>query len=128
MIRRHGETQRQFVERELAEAGRISAFDCVYSLTYADGSRCSITRLAAIIKELRDDGMAIDTVGEHGRLATYALRSQPVSRPSEPEWKNGWRCSDCGAGPVSEPEQLLGDMGRAFCGSCGAQRFFRRAA
>jgi len=128
VIRRRGETQRQFVERELAATGRISAYDCMYGLTYDDGSKCSITRLAAIINELRRDGMLIDTAGSHGRLATYALRSQQASRPSEPEWAQGWRCSDCGGAPVSQPEPLLGDMGRAYCGSCGASRYFRRAA
>lgn len=127
LARRQGETQRQFVERDLVASGRIKAYDCMYTLEYEDGSRCSITRLAAVINDLRRDGWTIDTTGPHGQLAVYHLRTRPGGRSAEPEWSRGWRCADCGGNPANQPETLLGNMGRAYCGGCGAQRLFRKS-
>ncbi len=78
--RRPGETQRAYVERILRDEGSISTFDALYSLAYADGRKCSITRLAAIVFTLRQDGWTIADVGERGTLAMYRLVSAPSSR------------------------------------------------
>lgn len=154
------EPQRAYVERLLRAYGSLATRDCLYNLAYHDGRRTSITRLAAIIFGLRDDGWDIDTTNEQGELAVYHLRYAPPitepritgrvhaptasvaapepetpvllsiepSGPPEPVWAVRWRCSDCGSRPASEPQPMLGDLGRGFCGGCGAQRYFRRAA
>ena len=77
-----GETQRAYVERVLATEGRISAYDALYRLSYADGSPCSITRLAAIVHTLRHEaGWGIAEFHEAG-LAVYRLTSRPgTGRP-----------------------------------------------
>lgn len=131
------ETQRAYVERVLREAGRFATYDALYGLHYESGQKCSITRLAAVIHDLRRDGWIIDTEDERAALAVYRFVAAPrshaaarvaVPRLPVPEWVERWRCADCGSRPASEPAALLGDLGRAFCLTCGAQRYFRAAA
>jgi len=59
---------------------------------------------------------------------TPVLLSIEPSAPSAPVWTGQWRCSDCGSRPASEPQPMLGDLGRGFCSGCGAQRYFRGTA
>lgn len=124
LVRYHSETQRAFVERTLREEGRIATFDAVYETTYPDGSRTSVTRLAAIIHALRLDGWPITTADEHARLATYLL-PRPAAKP-EP----GYHCTVCGGAPSGRQEQGLGGTIRARCHGCGGafRMFTRRAA
>lgn len=127
--REPGETQRAYVERVLRDEGRIATFDCLYSLSYADGTRCSITRLAAIIWSLRhEDGLDIVEQAAPGHLAVYMLARQGDAAPAVPAWASEWRCASCGARPGHEPEVLLGDLARSWCPSCAERRTFRRAA
>lgn len=157
MIPRHvGESQRHYVDRTLRAHGSIATQDALYHLEYQDGRRFSITRLAAIIHDLRhEDGWDIATSGGSGETAVYHLRYcpplagqpqraavapvveavtldlepvAPIVEASLPEWARAWRCADCGSRPASEPAPMLGDLGRAPCPSCGAARYFRRAA
>lgn len=134
MIRYRRETQRQVVERVLRDEGRIATFDALYHLEWEDGRRCSISRLAAVVFDLRRDGWQIDTKGDKAETAVYVLRSQPIALQAPPpppvreSWQAGWRCTNCGSLPLSRPEPLLGDLGRGYCGECRAQRHFRRAA
>lgn len=156
MIPRHtGESQRHYVDRALRAHGSIATRDALYTLEYQDGRRFSITRLAAIIHDLRhEDGWDIATTGDPGETAVYHLRYcppvagqsprsavapadpptfdlepvAPINEASLPEWARAWRCADCGSRPASEPMPMLGDLGRAPCPSCGAARYFRRAA
>lgn len=120
-----GESQRAYVERVLRSEGRISAYDCLYNGEYKDGSRFSITRLAASIWSLRhESGLDITEHAPAGQLATYVYRG-----PAEvPAWARGWECSSCHGRPDSEPQELLGGMGIAICGACGERKHFRRAA
>jgi hypothetical protein len=123
LIRHEGESQKAFVSRVLRRDGRISAHDATYDLRYDDGRPCGITRMAPVIEDLRKAGWAIDTVAPSGEQATYVLREQ-----SEPAWRRGWRCQDCRSLPATEPVLLLGGLGQAHCATCGARRYFRRAA
>lgn len=152
IARKPGESQRAYVERALRIHGEIRTYDVLYDLAYTDGRKCSITRLAAIIHDLRhDDGWDIETRGGTGETAIYRLRYvrplressppvpepeptfplepvRPVAEASLPEWARAWRCAECGGRPAAEPVPLLGDMGRAPCAVCHAARTFRRAA
>lgn len=157
MIPRHaGESQRHYVDRALRAHGSIATRDALYALQYQDGRRSSITRLAAIIHDLRhEDGWDIATTGDPGETAVYHLRYcppvagpvaprpaapaieapvldlepvAPINEASLPEWERAWRCADCGSRPAAEPVPMLGDLGRAPCPACGAARYFRRAA
>jgi hypothetical protein len=154
------EPQKAYVERLLRAYGSLSTYDCLYNLAYHDGRKCAISRLAALIFELRADGWLIDTDDAQGELAVYRLRYAPPiaeprvtgrgrapvapvaapepdapvllsiepPEPPAPSWAGAWRCADCGGRPASEPQPMLGDLGRGFCSGCGAQRYFRRAA
>ena len=117
LFRKRGESQRAFVERTFREQGSVATFDVLYQAAYEDGAKTSITRLAAIVADLRTDGWDIDTKAEHGSLAVYRLRT-----------RSAWRCVDCGAAPLTPPAELLGDLGRAVCANCGRGHLFRRAA
>lgn len=120
-----GETQRAYVERVLRAEGSISAWDCLYEGTYEDGGRFSITRLAATIWTLRHEaGWDITESAESGHLATYTYHGQV----STPAWARGWECAACHSAPDSEPQELLGGMGFAICGTCGERKHFRRTA
>jgi hypothetical protein len=119
-MRRHlGESQRAFVSRVLRDEGRIDTYEVLYQLAYDDGLKCSITRLAAIICDLRADGMDIDTE-DAGALATYRLRSAPECLT--------WRCLDCGSAAILTVRPVLGGMGQGRCDACHTTRYFRRAA
>jgi hypothetical protein len=118
--RRGTETQRAYVERVLRTEGRIATFDVLYSLAYDDGRKCSITRLAAIIHELRAVGWNIATDAP-GALATYRLIG--IAESAIP-----WRCVDCGAVAIFDVRPVLGGMGQSRCDACHATRYFRRAA
>jgi hypothetical protein len=109
------ETQRAYVERVLRERGLIATFDVLYQATYEDGTKTSISRLAAIIHTLRGEGWHIESHDSPGHLATYALVDV-----------SPWRCMSCGGAPNAEPEGLLGDMGRAWCVADGGWQTFRR--
>lgn len=134
MTPRHpGETQRAYVERVLLTERRIRTYDVLYSLAYDDGRKCSISRLAAVIHTLRHDaGWEIAESHDDG-LAVYRLVAAPEgavpehARPRAP-WQAGWSCPTCGGVPASEPEALLGGIGRAHCATCHAPRLFRKAA
>lgn len=152
MIPRYdGEKQRHYIERAFRAHGSIRTYDCLYELAYRDGRKCSITRLAAIVFELRADGWDIATSGGKGETAIYTLRYCPplrevrvtkaslrepldlepvpaIAEVSLPEWARSWRCSDCGGRPAAEPVAMLGDLGRAHCAVCRTPRLFRRAA
>lgn len=139
MISRHAlETQRRYVERALRTVGGIATADALYSLAYEDGRTCSITRLAAIVCNLREDGWDIATGGGPGELAHYRLIATPTAAATLPApvaralpdhpWTSAWRCADCGSRPTTEPTALLGDLGRAYCPGCLVSRFFRRVA
>lgn len=117
LVRKREESQRTFVERTLRELGYVATFDVLYRATYEDGSRTSITRLAAIIANLRDDGWRISTSTEHGQLAVYRLGTGPI-----------WRCVDCGGAPAIPPDELLGNLGRGYCFTCGRGHLFRQAS
>ena len=125
-----GETQRAYVERVLLAERRVRTYDVLYGLQYTDGRKCSITRLAAIVWTLRHDGWEIEESHDQG-LAVYRLRSAPESaipqhaRPMA-DWQRGWTFPTCGGVPASEPEPLLGGLGRAHCATCGSQRLFRK--
>lgn len=71
--RQAGETQRAYVERVLAAEGRIATYDVLYGLSYADGQKCSITRLAAIIHTLRHEAGWTIAEGHENGLAVYRL-------------------------------------------------------
>lgn len=73
LFMRDGETQRAFVERTLREQGSISAHEAMFDMRTADGDRCSITRLAAIVETLRKAGWVIETHAPHGEQAVYRL-------------------------------------------------------
>lgn len=76
LYRRRGESQVAFVERVLRERGRISAYEAIYSVSWAeDGSPrgARITRLAVAIHTLRGRGLPIESSGAKGRTATYWL-------------------------------------------------------
>lgn len=123
LIRRSGETQRAFVERVLREDGSISTYDVLYSATYEDGRRTSVTRLAAIVYTLRQEGMAIDERAAHGELATYTLR-----HAEQPEWRRGWHCATCRSLPSTAPVEKLGGFAEAHCPVCARKSYFRRTA
>jgi hypothetical protein len=120
-----GESQRAFVERTLRERGEISAFDAMYRLADDTGHERGVTRLAAVIGDLRERGWDIETRGLPGEQATYLLRraANGDRPPTSP-----WRCSTCSSPPRAEPEPWLGGFGRARCPSCGEIRMFRRVA
>jgi len=120
-----GESQRAFVERALTTEGSISAYDCMYAGRYEDGAPFGITRLAAVIWTLRHEaGWDITEHAPAGQLATYVYRVEA----DVPAWARGWECSSCHGLPSSEPQELLGGMGFAICGTCGERKHFRRAA
>lgn len=120
MTRHPRESQRAYVERVLRTEGRIATHDALYALAYDDGRPCSITRLAAIVHELRADGWDIASHMEPGALATYRLVSRGTCVP--------WRCVECGAPAVFDVTPVLGGMGQSRCDACHAKRYFRRAA
>ena len=65
-----GDSQRSVLERLLRESkDGVSVHTLIY--------RYGITRAAAIVKVLRDEGWSIETEGGQGELATYRLRSHP---------------------------------------------------
>lgn len=119
MIRRTGETQRATVERVLREDGSIATYDALYRLERADGARTSITRLAAIICDLRADGWDITTEDPPGGLAVYRLNAKGLART--------WTCINCGQPSSSAPEPALGGMGYGPCLTCHTRRYFRAA-
>lgn len=118
--RRSRESQRAFVERVLRTEGRIETYDVLYGLAYDDGQKCSITRLAAVICDLRAEGWNIATADD-GALATYRLVA--ASEPSAP-----WRCVECGSAAILAVAAVLGGMGQGRCDACHTRRYFRRAA
>lgn len=152
------EPQRHYVERVLRAHGEIRTYDVLYSGTYHDGRKFSITRLAAIIHNLRHEhGWDIATSGGTGETAVYRLAyAPPIAEPRKtvrplavvpsesrlldrepvapineatlPTWARGWRCTECGGRPAAEPAPMLGDLGRGPCAVCHAARYFRRAA
>ena len=131
--RHENETQRAYVERVLLTERRIRVYDVLYNLAYANGRKCSITRLASIVHTLRHQaGWEIAESHEAG-LAVYRLVAAPEgavpehARPVQP-WQSGWTCPTCGGVPAQEPEALLGGIGRAWCARCDSQRMFRRHA
>jgi hypothetical protein len=104
LLTRSGESQRGFVRRILTERGQISVQDVLYGMQDDNGRPRSITRLAAIVHDLRhDEGWGIDEKSPGGGTATYTLvragtegrvvapASSPVSRAV---------CPKC-AGPVT---------------------------
>lgn len=123
LIRRTGETQRAFVERVLREDGSISTYAVLYEATWEDGRRTSITRLAAIVYTLRQEGMAIDERAGLGELATYTLR-----HAQGPDWQRGWHCATCRSLPATAPVEKLGGFAEAHCPVCGRKSYFRRPA
>ena len=70
-------SQTALVREVLERDGVIEAYDAVYHLTDHDGSPRRITRLAARIWELRDQGLDIETVRKPGMLAVYILHRGP---------------------------------------------------
>lgn len=120
---RAGETQRAFVERVLRTEGRISAHEAMFGLTDEGGRARSITRLAAIIETLRKAGWEIETRAAHGQQAVYVMRDADA-----PAYVRGWRCETCRSLPATEPTELLGGLGQAFCATCQGRRYFRRRA
>lgn len=74
---RAGETQRAFTERVLLDQGRISAHEAMFDLVDESGRSKAITRLAAVIDDLRDRGWDIPNEGPHGGQAVYRLVSAP---------------------------------------------------
>lgn len=71
------ETQRAYVERVLRTERRLATYDALYNLTYRDGTKCSITRLAAIVCQLRIEGWNIQTLEGEGATAIYRFMSGP---------------------------------------------------
>lgn len=120
MTRHPRESQRAYVERVLRTEGRIATHDALYALTYDDGRPCSITRLAAIVHELRADGWDIASFVQPGALAVYRLVAIAPDVP--------WRCVECGTPALFDVAPVLGGMGRSRCDACHATRYFRRAA
>lgn len=123
LIRKQHETQRAFVERVLREDGSISAYDVLYDARFEDGGRTSVTRLAAVIFDLRKAGWSIDERASHGSLATYSL-----SEVKEPAWRRGWHCQTCGSLPATEPVEKLAGFAEAHCPVCARRTYFRRSA
>lgn len=123
LIRKSHETQRAFVERVLREDGSISAYDVLYEARFEDGGRTSVTRLAAIVYTLRQEGWQIEERATHGSLATYTYRDA-----KQPEWRIGWHCQTCGSLPSTEPVLALGGFGEAHCPVCAKRTYFRRSA
>lgn len=126
--RRHGETQRAWVERVLRTDGRIAAYDALYNAEYVNGGKFSITRLATIIWTLRhEQGWIIDETSLPGRLAEYRLVRVGSEKPRIPAPTTGaaWACQVCGGAPAYEPSPLLGGMFRSKCASCREVRIFR---
>lgn len=119
LVRRNGETQRAFVERTLRERGTVATYDLLYNARGEDGRPTSVTRLAAIVHQLRTDGWEITTVDSPGMLAFYRLISSP---------HRGWKCAACGSRPVYDPAPVLGGMAQGKCPKCGAAAAFRWAA
>lgn len=86
LYRREGESQRTMVERALVRDGSVSAYDALYDMEWEDGRKASITRLAAIVHELRSEGWQISEHAGPGRLAVYTLGTfagHPVGRVRE---------------------------------------------
>lgn len=72
LIIRTGETQRDFVRRTLREQGEISVQACLFDMRDDEGNPRAITRLAAIIHDLRHkDGMAITEYSPVGKTSVY---------------------------------------------------------
>jgi hypothetical protein len=117
--RRSRESQRTYVERVLRAEGRVATYDVLYGLAYSDGQKCSITRLAAVICDLRGDGWTIETIDD-GALAEYRLVTSGASE--------AWRCVECGDLSFLPVTTVLGGMGEGRCDSCHTRRYFRRAA
>lgn len=121
------ESQRAYVERQFRETGQVRAYDVLYSLYYADGRKCSISRLAAIVLDLRKEGWDIATKG--GQLAEYHLITTPEGKaaPRVEGWQQGWACVVCGSLPASVPSGM-GGLGFASCANCGTRTAFRKQA
>jgi hypothetical protein len=117
MTRHLGESQRAYVERVLRANGVIATYGVLYGLEYDDGSKCSITRLAAIIHELRAAGWNIVT-SEPGFLAVYRVAAPALA----------WHCLDCGSVAIFTVAPVLGDMGQGRCDACHTTRYFRKVA
>lgn len=95
------ESQRHYVERALRAEGEIRTYDVLYSGTYHDGRKFSITRLAAIIHDLRHDhGWDIATSGGTGETAVYRLAYAP---------------------PIAEPRKTVRPLGHSATGPQVAQ-------
>jgi len=75
LVIRAGETQRSFTERVLRERGEISAHEAMFALVDESGRPKSITRLAPVIDDLRNNrGWDIETRTAPGQQAVYRLR------------------------------------------------------
>jgi hypothetical protein len=107
--------QRQRVLRHLERAGRTNQGEWISAPAVDGGPK--ITRLAARILELKDDGHRIGKSGRHGRYHVYCLLSPPGFSTLEPldpvEWRSGWRCLRCDA---RHPARYQGEC-------CGEHRF-----
>lgn len=110
-----GETQRAFVRRMLLTQGWVSAHD----LTYRHG----ITRTAAIIFDLRAEGMVIDTNGKPGHQATYHVSPLRDDAAAALPW---WKCLTCGTRSQSSASALLAGYAEHFCLTCASKRLHKR--
>lgn len=74
LVMRDGEKQKHFVRRILKSRGHISVQECLYDLVEEGGKKRAITRLAAIVHELRhSEGMNIAESSPGHHTSTYTL-------------------------------------------------------
>lgn len=127
IVRRKGESQRAVVERVLREQGEIATFAVLYGMRDEADRPTSITRLAAIVCDLRADGWDLETLDKPGELAVYRLKgySKPAAAPTP---LPVWLCLNCGTKATAEPEPALGGMGYGPCLNCHTKRYFQRRA
>jgi hypothetical protein len=129
IVRLPKESQRAVVERVLRDQGEVATFDVLYHMADAEGRPSSITRLAAIVCSLREDGWDIETRDEPGTLAVYRLKGYaPAKAAAAPVVLPVWICLNCGTRAASEPEPALGGMGYGSCPTCHGKRYFARRA
>jgi hypothetical protein len=94
LVIRNDETQKAFVRRMLSTRGHISVQECLYEMVDEYDHTRAVTRLAAIIFNLRNDGMVINESSPGTTTSVYTLvEKSAVEEPATPR-KTG-TCPKC---------------------------------
>jgi len=94
MVIHIGETQKDFVRRMLSTRGHISVQECLYEMVDEYDKSRAVTRLAAIIFNLRNEGLTINEASPGSTTSVYTLVEKHLVAESDRPKKTG-TCPKC---------------------------------